>query len=62
VILQYTGARASGLRFCSPLRAFADVSDSEGGIAAGPDGNLWFTEPNVNKIGRIKSYLNQLKA
>src|SRR5439155_11966802 len=22
-------------------------------IAAGPDGNLWFTETNVNKIGRI---------
>ena len=24
-----------------------------GGIAAGPDGNLWFTESNANKIGRI---------
>ena len=23
------------------------------GIAAGPDGNLWFTEENGNKIGRI---------
>jgi len=23
------------------------------GIAAGPDGNLWFTETNGNKIGRI---------
>jgi hypothetical protein len=23
------------------------------GIAAGPDGNLWFTEPDANKIGRI---------
>lgn len=24
-----------------------------GGIVAGPDGNVWFTEPNVNAIGRI---------
>ena len=24
-----------------------------GGIAAGPDGNLWFTESNINRIGRI---------
>ena len=23
------------------------------GIAAGPDGNLWFTEADANKIGRI---------
>ena len=23
------------------------------GIMAGPDGNLWFTEPGANKIGRI---------
>src|SRR3989442_14538742 len=23
------------------------------GITAGPDGNLWFTEPAANKIGRI---------
>ena len=23
------------------------------GICAGPDGNLWFTEPEPNKIGRI---------
>ncbi len=23
------------------------------GITAGPDGNLWFTEENVSKIGRI---------
>src|SRR4029450_11320803 len=25
----------------------------EEGIIAGPDGNLWFTEPGINKIGRI---------
>ena len=23
------------------------------GITAGPDGNLWFTETNANKIGKI---------
>jgi streptogramin lyase len=23
------------------------------GITTGPDGNLWFTEPTVNKIGRF---------
>ena len=26
------------------------------GIVAGPDGNRWFTEPGVNKIGRITPY------
>jgi streptogramin lyase len=25
------------------------------GITSGPDGNLWFTEPGDNKIGRITS-------
>src|SRR5206468_208427 len=25
------------------------------GITAGPDGNLWFTEANGNKLGRIRS-------
>ena len=28
-------------------------NSSPGGIAAGPDGNLWFTERAGNKIGRI---------
>jgi virginiamycin B lyase len=28
-------------------------SSSPGGITAGPDGNLWFTESATNKIGRI---------
>jgi hypothetical protein len=28
-------------------------SGGPGGIAAGPDGNLWFTERNANQIGRI---------
>jgi virginiamycin B lyase len=28
-------------------------SSSPGGIAAGPDGNMWFTEINSNKIGKI---------
>ncbi|MFY9550232.1 MAG: hypothetical protein WAU32_03710, partial [Thermoanaerobaculia bacterium] len=29
------------------------ASSSPSGIAAGPDGNLWFTEKAGNKIGRI---------
>ena len=29
------------------------AGSSPAGIAAGPDGNLWFTESNANKIGRI---------
>src|SRR5262245_37775447 len=29
------------------------ASSSPHGIAAGPDGNLWFTESSSNKIGRI---------
>ena len=29
------------------------ASGSVTGIAAGPDGNIWFTERNTNKIGRI---------
>jgi streptogramin lyase len=36
-------------------REFAVPTDSSHpfGIAAGPDGNLWFTEYSGNKIGRI---------
>ena len=29
------------------------ATSSPGGIAAGPDGNMWFTEPNANRIGWI---------
>src|SRR5262249_35684833 len=29
------------------------VSGRPQGIAASPDGSLWFTEPNINRIGRI---------
>jgi eukaryotic-like serine/threonine-protein kinase len=31
------------------------ASSSPSGITAGPDGNLWFTEYDGNKIGRITS-------
>ena len=33
----------------------AGISPSAGvrGITAGPDGNLWFTESNLDKIGQI---------
>src|SRR5262249_23140257 len=29
------------------------TSSSPSSISAGPDGNLWFTEPDANEIGRI---------
>ena len=29
------------------------MNSSPGSIQAGPDGNLWFTEPDANQIGRI---------
>src|SRR5271169_830436 len=29
------------------------AQSAPGGLAAGPDGNLWFTEANGNRIGRI---------
>jgi virginiamycin B lyase len=31
----------------------SDPSFASAGITAGPDGNLWFTEPGANSIGRI---------
>src|ERR1700724_466959 len=31
------------------------AGSSPGVIAAGPDGNLWFTESSANKIGRIST-------
>jgi hypothetical protein len=30
-----------------------NLDSSPGSIRAGPDGNLWFTEPDANQIGRI---------
>ena len=33
--------------------AIPTTNSGPGGITAGPDGNLWFTEHNSNKIGRI---------
>ncbi len=32
----------------------AGMSGGAWGIAAGPDGNIWFTEPGVQKVGHIK--------
>jgi virginiamycin B lyase len=31
------------------------VSSSAFGITEGPDGNVWFTEPTANKVGRLKA-------
>jgi virginiamycin B lyase len=33
--------------------AVRSSSSTPAGIAAGPDGTLWFAESNANKIGRI---------
>src|SRR5205807_1048117 len=33
--------------------AIATSSTAPFGIAAGPDGNLWFTEENGNNVGRV---------
>jgi streptogramin lyase len=38
---------------CPPSPTVAGATCEPGGIAAGPDGNLWFTEENGNRIGRI---------
>jgi streptogramin lyase len=42
----------------SPMHAFREFTiptgvDRPGGLAVGPDGNLWFTETRSNKVGRI---------
>ena len=42
---------AAASRFAEYL--IPTASSYPDGIAAGPDGNLWFTESAVNKIGRI---------
>ena len=31
------------------------VSSSTFGITEGPDGNVWFTEPQANKVGRLRA-------
>jgi streptogramin lyase len=38
-----------------PMSEFAlpTANSSPSSIAAGPDGNLWFTEQNANQIGKI---------
>ena len=33
--------------------ALPTLFGSPEGITAGPDGNLWFTQPDVDQIGRI---------
>jgi streptogramin lyase len=36
-----------------PINTSVPYSDSLQGITKGPDGNLWFTEPQENKIGKL---------
>ncbi|MDQ2979946.1 MAG: hypothetical protein M3R62_12065, partial [Acidobacteriota bacterium] len=46
-----------GATFAAQLQAQSftqyPISGDGAGIAAGPDGNIWFTEDNANKIGRV---------
>src|SRR6266516_3008942 len=45
-----TGAGAQVVtEFSAGISAGAGLAN----ITAGPDGNLWFTEPNIDRIGRI---------
>src|SRR5438105_2670129 len=49
-------AGASGARAAYQITEFSSgltANSSPNGIAAGPDGNLWFTEEVGNRIGRI---------
>jgi streptogramin lyase len=51
-------ACASAAAASAPVGAFTEftvptASSSPTAIAAGPDGNLWFTEASGNKIGRV---------
>jgi streptogramin lyase len=50
-----TFAAPSALALSGKIREFAvpTAGSSPSGITAGPDGNLWFTEPGGNKIGQL---------
>jgi virginiamycin B lyase len=39
-------------RFATPT-PISGIGGTLDGITAGPDGNLWFTETNVNQIGQV---------
>jgi len=49
--LNLASASASGTLFLSSEGEF--LVDVHGDVQLGPDGNLWFTEEDVNQIGRI---------
>src|SRR5947209_15279215 len=55
LICVLTFAAPSALALSGKIREFAipTASSDPGGITAGPDGNLWFTEQDASKIGRI---------
>jgi hypothetical protein len=54
-ILALLGVGLAGVGRGQAITEFAILSANAGAvaIAAGPDGNLWFTEESGNKIGRI---------
>src|SRR5438552_2044428 len=55
IILFVGGLRVSAEPNASDVSTVPAITSASGvhGVAAGPDGNLWFTEHDVNKIGRI---------
>jgi streptogramin lyase len=57
VLLFLTGCGQSQKPVAGIITEFAipTHNSSPAGIAAGPDGSLWFTEADGNKIGRITS-------
>jgi streptogramin lyase len=52
VITEFTEGISNVVVFVPPLGT-TRVANGVYDIAAGPDGNLWFTEANLNKVGRI---------
>ena len=54
-ILALVGVSLAGVARSQSITEFPIPHPASGpsGIAAGPDGNLWFTESNGNRIGRI---------
>ena len=57
LICVLTVAAPSVLALSGKIREFpitTAIFSQPGGITAGPDGNLWFTEEHGNKIGQLR--------
>jgi len=53
VVVMLGGAGGAHGATVTEFSAGITPASSPGAITAGPDGNLWFTEPGTNRIGRI---------